>query len=95
MIYAVIIIVALVGVVWLCAVLKDGRKFRAEMRKCHERRVEDYERERLMGERWREHAVTDAQISGGFMDLTFHDGHKARVPLGQDDDTKPYPEVKS
>ena len=50
MIYIIAVLVIL-AVALLLAVLKDGRKLR-EQQALHQRRVEDYERERLFAEKW-------------------------------------------
>lgn len=49
---AALIIAVFFGVFLLLALLVDGRKLRRELRRAHLRRVEDYERKKLMGEPW-------------------------------------------
>ena len=51
-------------VLWLIGVLADGRKLRNEARKCHERRVEDAERAKLMGDEFDSTRFYDTDYKG-------------------------------
>jgi hypothetical protein len=53
MIYLTIIIAVAAAVgAWLWGLIAKGAQLRREARLLHARRVEDYEREELMGEHW-------------------------------------------